>query len=157
VRGELITIYVKLTGSLRPFAPQSQPELIQTSLKDGATVWEAIQSLGIPKERVKLILVNHAGALSDQPLKNGDRVSLFPTEYPVFADWEGSILGKGIDDGVIEEGEMKKWKCSICGYIYDPSKGDPDGGLKPGTAFEEVPEDWVCPMCGAGKDMFEPE
>ena len=52
---------------------------------------------------------------------------------------------------------MKKWKCSICGYIYDPSKGDPDNGVKPGTTFEKIPEDWVCPTCGATKDMFERE
>lgn len=51
---------------------------------------------------------------------------------------------------------MKKWKCSICGYIYDPSIGDPDNGVKPGTAFEEISEDWACPACGATKDMFEP-
>ena len=152
-----MTVYVKLMGSLLTYAPQSQSELIQTSLKDGSTVWEAIQSLRIPKERVKLILVNHTGVLLNQPLKEGDRVSLFPAEYPVFADWEGAILRKGIGDEVIEEGKMKKWKCSICGYIYDPSKGDPDGGVKPGTAFEEISEDWVCPTCGAGKDMFEPE
>ena len=50
---------------------------------------------------------------------------------------------------------MKKWKCSICEYIYDPSKGDPDSGVKPGTAFEAIPNDWVCPTCGAPKDMFE--
>ncbi|OGP71869.1 MAG: rubredoxin [Deltaproteobacteria bacterium RBG_16_50_11] len=52
---------------------------------------------------------------------------------------------------------MKKWKCSICDYSYDPAKGDPDKGVKPGTAFEKIPEDWVCPTCGATKDMFEPE
>jgi len=150
-----VTVYVKLMGSLLTYAPQSQSELIQVSLQDGCTVWEGIQSLGIPKERVNLILVNHKGALLDQPLKNGDRVSLFPAEYPVFADWEGAILRKGIGDEIIGEGEMKKWKCSICGYIYDPSKGDTDNGVKPGTAFEGIPEDWVCPTCGAGKDMFE--
>jgi putative ubiquitin-RnfH superfamily antitoxin RatB of RatAB toxin-antitoxin module len=92
VREKLVTVYVKLMGSLLTYAPQSQSELIQVSLQDGCTVWEGIQSLGIPKERVKLILVNHKGALLDQPLKNGDRVSLFPAEYPVFADWEGAIL-----------------------------------------------------------------
>jgi len=151
----LITVYVKLMGSLLPYGSPEQPGLTEIILKNGATVQAAIQALGIPKERVKLILVNHTGALLDQQLKNGDRVSLFPAEYPVFADWEGSILRKGIGDGIIEEGEMKKWKCSICGYIFDPSKGDPDNGVKPGTAFEEIPEDWVCPTCGAGKDMFE--
>ncbi len=47
-----------------------------------------------------------------------------------------------------------KWKC-ICGYIYDPDEGDPDGGIEPGTSFEDVPDDWVCPVCGAPKDVFE--
>lgn len=48
-----------------------------------------------------------------------------------------------------------KYKCSVCGYIYDPALGDPDGKIKPGTPFEELPDDWVCPMCGAGKSEFE--
>lgn len=51
---------------------------------------------------------------------------------------------------------MKKYKCLVCGYIYDPQKGDPDGGIDAGTAFEDLPDDWVCPECGAGKDEFEP-
>ena len=48
-----------------------------------------------------------------------------------------------------------KYKCTVCGYIYDPELGDPDGGIKPGTPFEEIPDDWVCPVCGAAKDKFE--
>jgi len=52
---------------------------------------------------------------------------------------------------------MEKWKCKICGYIYDPANGDPDAGVAPGTPFEKLPDDWVCPMCGAPKDMFEKE
>jgi rubredoxin len=51
---------------------------------------------------------------------------------------------------------MKKYVCTACGYIYDPAKGDPDSGIKPGTAFEALPDDWVCP-CGAPKSMFEEE
>ena len=50
---------------------------------------------------------------------------------------------------------MEKWECIACGYIYDPEVGDPDGGIAPGTTFEEIPDDWVCPECGVGKDMFE--
>ena len=50
---------------------------------------------------------------------------------------------------------MKKWECEPCGYVYDPAKGDPDGGIKPGTPFEEIPEDWVCPVCGASKEDFK--
>lgn len=49
---------------------------------------------------------------------------------------------------------MKTWTCSLCGYTYDPAAGDPDNGVAPGTAFEDVSEDWVCPVCGAGKDQF---
>lgn len=49
---------------------------------------------------------------------------------------------------------MKKYKCEVCGYIYDPVEGDPDNGVQPGTAFADIPEDWVCPLCGVGKDQF---
>jgi len=153
----VITVCVKLTGSLLSRDSPGKPELIEMFLKNGSTVGEAIQALGIPTEGVKLVLVNHTGAPLNQPLKDGDRVSLFPAEYPVFVDWEGSFLRKGHGNEVIEEGEMRKWKCSICGYIYDPTKGDPENGVKPGTAFEAISEDWVCPACGATKDMFEPE
>jgi rubredoxin len=54
-----------------------------------------------------------------------------------------------------EEIEMEKWKCNVCGYIYDPEKGDPDGNIPPNTPFSKLPESWVCPVCGAPKDMFE--
>ncbi len=50
---------------------------------------------------------------------------------------------------------MKKYRCEVCGYIYDPETGDPDNDIKAGTAFEDLPEDWTCPICGAGKDAFE--
>ena len=49
---------------------------------------------------------------------------------------------------------MDKYICDVCGYIYDPEVGDPDGGIEPGTAFADIPEDWVCPVCGVGKDDF---
>lgn len=50
---------------------------------------------------------------------------------------------------------MKKYICNICGYIYDPAAGDPDSGIQPGTPFEDLPADWVCPICGAEKSDFE--
>jgi rubredoxin len=50
---------------------------------------------------------------------------------------------------------MSKWRCRACPYIYDPQAGDPDNGISPGTPWERVPDDWVCPLCGLGKDMFE--
>ena len=51
---------------------------------------------------------------------------------------------------------MKKYRCTVGDYIYDPAVGDPDSGIAPGTAFEDLPDDWSCPLCGVGKDMFEP-
>lgn len=50
---------------------------------------------------------------------------------------------------------MEKWICTVCGYVYDPVQGDPANGVQPGTKFEDVPADWVCPDCGVGKDQFE--
>ena len=51
--------------------------------------------------------------------------------------------------------KMAKYECTVCGYIYDPELGDADGGIKQGTPFEDLPDDWVCPICGASKDQFE--
>lgn len=48
-----------------------------------------------------------------------------------------------------------KWECTVCGYVYDPAAGDPDGGIKPGTAFEDIPDSWTCPVCGASKSEFK--
>ncbi|MDY6068475.1 MAG: rubredoxin [Opitutales bacterium] len=50
---------------------------------------------------------------------------------------------------------MKKYVCKVCQYVYDPQKGDPDSGIAAGTSFEDLPDDWVCPVCGVGKDEFE--
>jgi len=52
---------------------------------------------------------------------------------------------------------MKKFACTLCNYIYDPEKGDPENGVNPGTAFEDIPDSWVCPLCGASKEDFEAE
>ena len=52
---------------------------------------------------------------------------------------------------------MEKYRCTVCGYIYDPAEGDPDSNIQPGTKFEDLPYDWVCPVCGMSKDDFELE
>jgi len=51
---------------------------------------------------------------------------------------------------------MRKYRCKICGWVYDPAQGDPGGGIKPGVPFDQLPPDWACPMCGAPKSDFEP-
>ncbi len=48
-----------------------------------------------------------------------------------------------------------KYRCMVCGYVYDPDKGDPENGIDPQTPFDQLPDDWVCPVCGASKDQFE--
>ena len=50
---------------------------------------------------------------------------------------------------------MEQWECLVCGYIYDPAVGDPDEGVDPGTPFEALPDSWLCPDCGADRDMFD--
>ena len=52
---------------------------------------------------------------------------------------------------------MQKYVCTVCGHIYDPAVGDPDNGIPAGTSFENLPADWLCPLCSVGKDMFEPQ
>jgi rubredoxin len=56
-----------------------------------------------------------------------------------------------------EKIDMEKYVCTLCGYVYDPALGDPDSGIAPGTKFEDIPDDWSCPVCGAGKSDFTRE
>jgi rubredoxin len=56
----------------------------------------------------------------------------------------------------VEAATAQKWICESCGFIYDPSEGDPDGGVPAGTPFPEIPDDWFCPVCGARKKDFKP-
>ncbi len=52
---------------------------------------------------------------------------------------------------------MERYVCDVCGYVYDPSEGDPENGVQPGTAFADLPDEWVCPLCGMAKSVFDPE
>lgn len=53
--------------------------------------------------------------------------------------------------------DRRRWLCTICSHVYDPALGDPDSGIPPGTSFDELPDDWLCPECGVGKDQYVPE
>jgi len=94
---------------------------------------------------------------------NGD---ILKGESPMTYDYYHSVKKGGISKNAphyieekIEDAKKtigtKKYRCKVCGYIYDPEIGDPDGGIAPGTPFEEIPDDWVCPVCGAAKSDFE--
>jgi flavin reductase (DIM6/NTAB) family NADH-FMN oxidoreductase RutF/rubredoxin len=91
--------------------------------------------------------------------------SKVPMTYSYYRDVKGGktprtaatyIKKKSEEKPARGDQEMKKYKCLMCGYIYDPAVGDPDNGVAVGTAFEDLPDDWVCPECGASKDDFEP-
>jgi len=77
---------------------------------------------------------------------------------PAAADTQETDSVGGGAAGRPGEGDryMRKYVCTVCDWVYDPAKGDPDGGIEAGTAFEDLPEDWVCPECAVGKDLFEP-
>jgi len=67
------------------------------------------------------------------------------------------VRGK-IDSKTTKGGKkMDKYVCSVCGYVYDPEDGDPDNGVEPGTSFDDIADDWTCPICGAAKDLFRKE
>jgi flavin reductase (DIM6/NTAB) family NADH-FMN oxidoreductase RutF/rubredoxin len=87
-------------------------------------------------------------------LKEGD-----PMTYAYYHEVKRGTTPKTAPSYIEERKEtvskMAKYKCSVCGYVYDPELGDPDGGIKPGTPFEQIPDGWVCPVCGASKDQFE--
>lgn len=82
-----------------------------------------------------------------------------PMTYAYYHEVKRGGTPKAAPSYVEERKEVKKavakYRCTVCGYIYDPEAGDPEGGIKPGTPFEELPDDWVCPVCGMGKDVFE--
>jgi rubrerythrin len=78
-----------------------------------------------------------------------------PDKCPVCGARRDQFKRFGITNTHQEESNMEKWECMVCGYVYDPAVGDPDSDIAPGTAFEDLPDDWVCPQCGATKDMFE--
>jgi flavin reductase (DIM6/NTAB) family NADH-FMN oxidoreductase RutF/rubredoxin len=91
-----------------------------------------------------------------------------PLTYAYYHEVKGGKTGKGaptfaasmaatISDNIERSKRMKKYVCAVCGYTYDPAVGDPDSGVAAGTPFEKLPDDWVCPVCGASKDQFEPE
>ncbi|MCK4224705.1 MAG: flavin reductase [candidate division Zixibacteria bacterium] len=83
-----------------------------------------------------------------------------PMTYAYYREIKGGKAPKtaptyNAGDNKKEAKKMGKYVCTVCGYVYDPEKGDPDSGIKPGTPFEKLPDDWVCPVCGADKSAFE--
>jgi flavin reductase (DIM6/NTAB) family NADH-FMN oxidoreductase RutF/rubredoxin len=101
------------------------------------------------------------GSVEDAEILSEDK----PMTYEYYHKVKGGVSPKTAPTYTImvdketkkEEEKMDKYVCKVCGYVYDPEKGDPDGGIVPGTKFEDIPDDWVCPICGVGKEDFEKE
>jgi rubredoxin/flavin reductase (DIM6/NTAB) family NADH-FMN oxidoreductase RutF len=119
----------------------------------GYLVCEVIDSIDLETHRLFVGRLLEAEAISDEEpmtydyyhkIKGGKSPKTAPTYIP-------PEKGKKSE----EADKMTKYKCTVCGYVYDPTNGDPDSGIKPGTPFEAIPDDWVCPVCGVGKDEFE--
>ena len=89
----------------------------------------------------------------------GGRWAPFPAggsyESPGALHWSPRRPVRAPDQIVLQEAEMTKYICTVCDYVYDPAVGDPDSGIEPGTAFADLPDDWVCPECGVEKEDFE--
>ena len=96
------------------------------------------------------------GKVVDADILNGEEPMTYAYYHEVKRGTTPSSAPTYIRTEAVQEvKKMDKYKCLICGYVYDPEIGDPDSGIKPGTSFEELPDSWVCPICGAAKDQFE--
>jgi flavin reductase (DIM6/NTAB) family NADH-FMN oxidoreductase RutF/rubredoxin len=93
---------------------------------------------------------------------------IFNEDNPMTYDYYHKVKGgyspktaptyfSAVDKEIKEEKKMDRYVCDVCGYVYDPEKGDPDNGVQPGTKFEDIPDEWVCPVCGAPKTSFSKE
>ncbi|MHB8127174.1 MAG: rubredoxin [Desulfitobacteriaceae bacterium] len=119
---------------------------------------EVISSLDVETHTVFIGKVINAEVFCDedpmtyayyQQVKRGSVPPAAPTHIKEEKRDENKVAEKK------ENTKMKKFQCIVCGYIYDPAQGDPDSGIAPGTAFEDIPDDWLCPVCGVAKDQFE--
>ena len=95
------------------------------------------------------------GELADADIVTEDACMTYDYYYQVKRGTTPKAAPSYIEEKKEATPEMAKYRCNICSYIYDPENGDPDGGIEPGTPFEALPDDWICPVCGAAKSEFE--
>lgn len=128
------------------------PYLLENTL--GYLEAEVISSIDVETHTIFIGKVKNAEIISEgepmtyayyQQIKRG----MSPSTAPAHQEENKQAVNKG-------DHTLKKYRCSVCGYVYDPVQGDPDSGIAPGTAFEDIPDDWACPICGVAKDQFDP-
>jgi len=126
-------------------------------VKDYALAWmeaEVIKSVPVGTHTIFIAEIKDAQILDEEAE---------PMTYDYYHRVKGGFSPKTAPtyvehlDKKMEAKKMTRYVCKVCGYVYDPDEGDSDSGIKPGTKFEDLPDDWVCPVCGAGKDEFEAE
>jgi Fur family peroxide stress response transcriptional regulator len=124
--------------------------------------------VGLGERRYDVTTAGHAhvicmkcGRMEDVPY-DCEALALASREYRGFQIVSCDVIFRGYCPDCVphsytdnRRSAMDKWECMVCGYVYDPTVGDPEHGVAPGTRFEDLPDDWVCPDCGATKDMFE--
>lgn len=128
-------------------------------VEDDCIAWfecELVQQIDLGSHILYIGKVLDSKVLSDEQ----------PLTYAYYHEVKRGATPKNAPHGVVvdapaapvvaAESGGKKYRCSVCGYIYDPEVGDPDGGIAPGTAFEDIPDTWKCPLCGVSKNDFEP-
>lgn len=120
---------------------------------------EVINSIDVETHTVFIGKVINAESFTDEePMTYANyhliKKGVTPVSSPTYIR-EKAEDNINIKESKKEDDTMKKYQCTVCGYIYDPEKGDPDSGIAPGTPFENLPGDWVCPLCGVAKDQFE--
>jgi len=147
-------------------------KLSQVSYKKGITGCPCITENALALLEAKVIAQMEAGthtlfvgeAVNGEVLRDGEPMTYAyyreikkgktPKNAPTYRTQKQKLEPKKT---LRSNAKMKKYVCGVCGYVYDPAEGDPDSGIPPGTPFEDLPEDWVCPVCGAAKDQFSPE
>ena len=123
----------------------------------GCITAKVIDKIDVGTHTVFIGSVDEAETLSDEtPLTYEYYHKVKGGFSPKTAPTYSSIVDKKIKIEKEEE-KMDKYVCKVCGYVYDPKVGDPNNGVEPGTKFEDIPDDWVCPVCGAEKNQFEKE
>lgn len=136
--------------------------LSKLALSDQATAWERILA---PRIRVGVVKPGFAlapdGFPEDEWMRLRSRGGLRGPDSPdkvaesVLRFVRRVRYNPKVPDIPKRRPAMSKWRCNVCAYVYDPAVGDPEHGVKPGTPFEKLPEDWTCPLCGVGKEDFE--
>ncbi len=139
----------KMEGVEHKLGDTGAPIVMENSV--GYLEAEVIGSMDVGTHTVFL------GRIVDAQIVNDEEPMTYAFYHQVKRGTAPKTAPTYIKEEARKEVSMDKYRCLVCGYVYDPERGDPDSGVKPGTSFEELPDDWVCPVCGAGKDQFEKE